>query len=181
MVASHWNELGAVNGYMPKFWGTFLVPLIMVALSIIFYVIPKIEPNKKNMESFREQYNLMWVGVLIFLLYIYLLTIVWNLGYRFNFTLILIPALAALYYLIGTILEKTKRNYFFGIRTPWTLDSDTVWKKTHILGGKLFKISAVISLVGLLVPNRFSFLWVLIPVITASIVVTVYSYLVAKK
>ncbi|OFV67980.1 MAG: membrane protein containing DUF1648 [Candidatus Syntrophoarchaeum caldarius] len=31
-MASHWNAQGQMDGYMSKFWGLFLMPLISVAL-----------------------------------------------------------------------------------------------------------------------------------------------------
>ena len=67
--------------------------------------------------------------------------ITWNMGVQFNMTQFFVPAIGILFFYIGTILKYTKRNWFVGIRTPWTLSSDVVWEKTHKLGGKLFKIN----------------------------------------
>lgn len=180
-VASHWDASGEVNGYSSKFWGVFLMPLIMAAMSLLFFIFPRIDPSKKNIESFQEYYSLTWLFIIIFLLYVHLLTVMWNLGYIFNFTTFMIPALSVLFFIMGIVLKKTKRNWFLGIRTPWTLSNDIVWKKTHQLGGKLFKAAAIISFCGIFVQSKFSMLIALIPVVIVSVIVTVYSYFEYKK
>ena len=45
-MASHWNIQGEVDNYMPKFWGLFLIPFILIGLSLLFVAIPKIDPQK---------------------------------------------------------------------------------------------------------------------------------------
>ena len=76
----------------------------------------------------------------------------------------------------GVVLQKSKRNWIIGIRTPWTLSSDYVWGRTHALGGKLFKISGILSVIGIFFGD-YSLFFVLAPIILASIYLIVYSYL----
>ncbi len=180
-VASHWNAAGEVNGYMGKFWGVFLLPVIMLGMFAIYIVIPKIDPLKNNIGSFRNYYNGFWVFISLFFLYIFSLSLAWNFGVRFNFTFAIIPAMAMLYYVMGVTLGKSKRNWFFGIRTPWTLSSDFVWEKTHELGGKLFKLSALIALGGLLLPSNTAIIFAIVPVVLVAIITTIYSYFEHKK
>ena len=113
--------------------------------------------------------------IILFLLYIYLISIFWNLGFSFNMGKILAPALGILFYYIGVLLEKAKRNWFIGIRTPWTLSDDSVWEKTHKIGGKLFKIAGLIALLSVLLPARILYL-TLVPALAASLFLVVYSY-----
>lgn len=181
-VASHWNASGQVDGYMQKFWGVFLFPILMFFLFILYFIIPTIDPFRENIESFRKEYNRLWTIIFIFLSYIFGLTLSWNTGYRFDFTILIVPAFAALWYSLGDILKKSKRNWFVGIRTPWTLSSETVWEKTHHLGAVLFKAGAFISLLALLIPDRSAgIMFVMVPVIAASIITVVYSYIIYKK
>jgi len=180
-VASHWGADGQVNGYMGKFWGTFLVPIIMLGLFLLYIIVPKIDPLKNNIKSFIGYYNAFWAAVFAFMLYIFALTLVWNIGWQFNFTMAIIPAMAILWFLIGAFLEKLKRNWFIGIRTPWTLSNDIVWDKTHKLGGKLFKAAGVIALAGLFIKGPTSFLFIIAPVIAFAIITVVYSYIAYKK
>ena len=81
------------------------------------------------------------------MLYIYALTLLWNLGYTdFGMSRAMLPAMGLLFIFIGYMLRKAKRNFFIGIRTPWTLSSDKVWDETHRLGAILFMISGVLAL-----------------------------------
>ena len=90
------------------------------------------------------------------------------------------PAFAALLYYIGVVLEKTKSNFFVGIRTPWTISDETVWEKTHKLGGKLFKASGIIALFGVFF-KEFAFVLIIVPILAASAYAFVYSYIEYKK
>ena len=180
-IASHWNAAGKANGYMGKFWGIFLLPAVMAGMFLIYFFIPKLDPLKKNIDLFRSTYNSFWIWMFAFFAYIFGLSIMWNVGYIFNFTIAIVPAIAALFYIIGGVLEKSKRNWFVGIRTPWTLSSDIVWDKTHKLGGKLFKIVAIVSLLGMFVPDSYIIGMTVIPVVLVTVVTMLYSYLEYRK
>jgi uncharacterized membrane protein len=179
-IATHWDSQGNVNGYMSKFWGLFLVPIIMLGLFLLFSAIPYIDPLKKNIKKFKKQYDILIMILMLFLFYIYILTIIWNWGYKINLLNFILPGFAVLFYYIGSLLRNTKRNYFIGIRTPWTLSSDYVWDKTHKLGSKLFKLSAIISLIGLIFP-KYSIGFILVPIIASAIYLVIYSYLIYPK
>jgi len=180
-IASHWGPSGQVNGYMPKLWGIFLFPLILIGMFVFYIAIPMVDPLKKNIESFRKDYNKFWIFMFVFFSYVFSLTLAWNFGCRFNMTFAIIPAIAMLYYVMAAIIEKSKRNWFFGIRTPWTLSSDRVWDKMHKLGGKLYRVAAFLSLAGLLFTEEIAIFFIVGPVMIASIYVLVYSYFVYKK
>ncbi len=175
-MASHWNTQGEVDGYMTKFWGLFLMPFVSLAVFLLFLLIPKIDPLKKNIEKFREYFDWFIFLIVVFLLYIHSLSIFWNLGHSFNFSKMMIPALAVLFFAIGIILKKAKRNWFFGIRTPWTLSNDIVWEKTHQMGSRLFKLAAIIILIAIFSP-KYSIWMILVPIIAITLYLIVYSYL----
>jgi uncharacterized membrane protein len=174
-VASHWNAQGQVNGYMSKFWGVFLMPIISVGMVLLFIIIPRIDPLKSNIQQFRKYFDGFVVLIMVFLFYIYLLTIFWNFGYTFNMTAFLSPALAILFYYTGILIENAKRNWFIGIQTPWTMSSDNVWDKTHKIGGKLFKIAGVVAISAIFFESIAIFI-IVVPVILISIYTVVYSY-----
>ncbi len=178
-IASHWNLQGQVDGYSGKFSGAFFVPILMLGLYILFIIMPKIDP-KKNISKFMDIYNLFITIFLIYMIYIHTLTLVFSLGHTFDFTRAIMPGFALLFYFIGWMLPKTKQNWFMGIRTPWTLSNDQVWTKTHILGGKLFKICAILALLGM-ISSKYSFYLIIIPAIFCSIYTVIYSYLEYKK
>ena len=179
-MASHWNINGDVDGHMSKFWGLFLMPIISVGLLLLFIFLPKIDPLKNNIEKFRCHYDWFITILVLFLFYLNLVTITWAFGYRFNIIQALAPAIGVLYVYIGFLLERTKRNWFIGIRTPWTLSHEKVWDETHKLGGKLFKIKGVIAFIGAFF-GKFAAFFVVLPVIVGLIYTVIFSYFSHKK
>ena len=180
-IASHWDVAGEVNDYMPKFWGIFLFPLILVGVYLLFLFIPKIDPLKKNIEKFRKYYDLFILIMILFFFYVFLLSILANFGYAFNMTILITPPIGVLFIFIGLIMKKLKRNWFIGIRTPWTLSSDKVWEKTHRLGGILFMVSGIIVLAALFFPSKYLLLFMLIPIFILIMVLILYSYFLYRK
>lgn len=179
-IASHWNAQGQADGYMTKFWGLFFMPFLSLAMFLFFLIIPKVDPLKSNIEEFRKFFDWFIVLLLLFLLYLYILTLWWNVGGRFNMVQFLVPAFGILFYYCGLLIEKAKRNWFIGIRTPWTLSSENVWNKTHNIGGKLFRLSGVVALVGFVFPS-YALAFVIIPIISASLFTFIYSYIEFQK
>ena len=175
-IASHWNAEGKVNGYLPKFWGLFLMPLVSLGLFLLFLAIPKIDPMKANIEKFKNYYDGFVALFIAFLFYLNLLVISSNLGFEFNIIQALSPAFGILFYYCGILVENAKQNWFIGIRTPWTLSSERVWNKTHRIGGRLFKIAGAVAAVGIFSPGFAPFL-VIVPVILIAAYTFVYSYL----
>ena len=90
------------------------------------------------------------------------------------------PAMGFLFFYCGILIKNAKRNWFIGIKTPWTLSSDKVWDKTHKLGGKLFKIMGVISFLGIIFPNYFVWL-LLVPILAITLFILFYSYFEYQK
>jgi len=180
IMASHWNAKGEADGYTPKLWALLLMPIISLLLFFLFILIPRIDPLKENIEKFRKYFNGFIITIFLFLIYIYALTIFWNLGKEFNMTMAIVPAFSVLFYFAGVMVEHAKRNWFIGLRTPWTLSSDYVWDKTHKLGGRFFKIAAIVGLLGLLFPS-LAIYFIIIPALSFAIVPTIYSYLLYKK
>lgn len=179
-MASHWNTAGEVDDYMPKFLGLFLMPIISVVLLLLFMFIPKIDPLGKNIEAFRKYYDGFIMLLICFLFYIYIISIAWNLGYRFVMIRVLAPAFTVLFYYIGVLVANAKRNWFIGIRTPWTLSNEKVWKKTHDIGGKLFKAASLVVLLSIFFPD-FALWLILVPVLGVAFYTIAYSYFAYQK
>lgn len=156
------------------------MPLISLGMFFLFISTAKIDPLKENIKKFRKYFDIFIVLIIVFMLYAHSLALFWSFGFRFNMVQAMIPALGILFYYCGILIEKSKRNWFIGIRTPWTLSSDAVWEKTHKLGGKLFKISGIIAFSGIFFLN-YAFFIFFIPVIFSAIYTVVYSYIEYKK
>jgi len=180
-MASHWDANDQVNGAMPKFWGVFLMPLIALGLFLLLNFIPNLDPLKANVVQFRETFNLFIVFITGFLLYVHALTLLWSLGYdSFQMSTALLPAMGLLFIFIGFMLRKAKRNFFIGIRTPWTLSSDSVWEKTHQLGSVLFMLSGAFAILGSLIGGIAAFWLMFVPLIGSTLFLVIYSYVLYR-
>ena len=148
---------------------------------LLFIFLPKLDPLRKNYKNFITYYDSFILIFILFMSYIYIISILWNLGIQIPIYLALIPAIGFLFIYIGLILKHVKQNWFIGIRTPWSLSNEKVWNKTHKLGSKLFVISGIITLAGILFPPTFMILFILVPILASSIWLIVYSYLIYRK
>lgn len=179
-MASHWNAADEVDGYTSRFWGVFLMPLVSLGLAVLFWAIPLIDPLRENIARFRRMFNTFIVIVIAFLLYLHFLTLIYNLGVHFRMSRMLLPAMGVLIFFAGELVRQAKRNWFIGIRTPWTLSDDRVWAETHRLGSFLFKAAAVVIVVGAFLGERG--IWVVLgSLLIAALVPLVYSYLLFER
>ena len=181
-MASHWNVNDQVDGYLPKFWGVFLLPLITLGLFVLFRIVPAIDPMKANIAQFQEAFNLFIVLMAGFMLYLYGLTLAWSLGYtNFRMSGAMLPAIGLLFIFIGFMMRQARRNFFIGIRTPWTLSSDTVWNETHRVGAVLFMISGALAFFGGFFGGTTAFWMMFVPIIGSTLFLLAYSYLLYRR
>ncbi len=179
-IASHWNVKGEIDGYMSKFWGLFLIPLILSGIGLLFILIPRMDPLKANIEKFRKHYNVFIFLFLIFMLSIQFHLILWNLGIKISPNVIFPIELGVLFFYTGILCKNSKQNFFIGIRTPWTLSSEMVWEKTHKIGGKLFKITGIINITGIFF-RKYILYFIFIPLILTLLYTIIYSYFEYQK
>jgi len=181
-MASHWNVNDQVDGYMSKFWGVFLLPLFTLGMFLLFLVIPNIDPLKANIAQFREAFNLFIALIVGFMVYVHTLTLLWNLGYtNLGVGKAMMPALGVLFIFVGYMLRKAKRNFFIGIRTPWTLSSDRVWDETHRIGAMLFTLSGILALLGSFFGGTIGFVMLMVPLLGSTLFLVVYSYVLYRR
>lgn len=181
-MASHWNASDEVDGYISKIWGMFLMPLVTLGMFALFITLPNIDPLKANIASFRSAFNLFIVLITAFLLYIHGLTLAWNLGYQsFKMSTMMLPFLGILFIFIGYLLRQAKRNFFIGIRTPWTLSSDSVWDKTHQLGSVLFMLSGALAFAGSFFGGTIAFWLLFVPLLGSTLFLVIYSYVLYRN
>lgn len=179
-VPSHWNDQGQVDGYSSKLTGVLLMPGILLATLLLLLVVPSIDPRRANIAKFRPQYNVFILCFVLFLAYLYILTLLAGLGIKFDMNRMLVPALGLLFIFVGSMVRHAKRNYMIGIRTPWTLHSNVVWDQTHKVGGIAFMIAGAFTMVTVFVP-QFAFPVMMVSVLLVTVGTIVYSYIVYRQ
>ena len=182
LIPMHWNIDGEINSYGPKILMAFLSPILMLLMWSSMLYFPKIDPKKDNYAKFEGSYTVITNVLVTFFFVIHIVTLSISLGYNIAMDKVIPFMLGILFVIIGKYLPKSKSNFFYGIKTPWTLTSDEVWEKTHRLGGKLFIIAGLIILVSsLLFKGNIEFIILLISILIASIIPVIASYFYAKN
>jgi len=179
-MATHWNAKGQVDGYTGKDIGLFVMPCVTVGLAVLLYVIPYIDPLKRNIDKFRPYYEGFIVFMCIFMLAIHYHVILWNLGIQISTNVVIPVGIGLLFYYCGILCERSKRNWSIGIRTAWTLSSDRVWAKTHRIGGKLFKVAGIAAFVGVAF-QKYVLFFILVPAIAVAVFTIVYSFVIYQQ
>ena len=154
------------------------MPVISLGMLLLLWAIPKIDPLKKNFEVFCAQYNKFVLLMIFFLFYIYIASIFWNLGFHYDMTNVIVPAIAFVFVYLGNFMRSAKRNWFFGIKTPWTLSNDVVWEKTHKLGARMFEVAGVTMLFSIILPPSIMVYIIICAVAIVVIIPVVYSYFI---
>lgn len=180
-IDSHWDEQGRVNGTMTRFWGMFLLPLLMCGMTLLLIYLPKIDPLNPNFVGFQNYYYGFIIVFNVFMLFMHIYMILWNAQIaRFKPTSLVSVATGMLLYASGVLVKNSKRNWFAGIRTPWTLSSDTVWDKTHHMGGHLFKAAGILISFSVFVPKLAVWL-ILVSSLGVSLITVIYSYVIYRQ
>lgn len=173
---------GTVTNYMNKPIGAFFLPLIMALIWIGMLYLPKIDPRKSHYAKFARSYGLILCLILTFFFVLQIIIILVSLGFNVPVNTIIPFALGILIIVIGNYMPKSKSNFFYGIKTPWTLSSETSWKKTHKLGRILFILTGLlICISSLFLSGSITYTVVLISIILSVIIVVIASYFFAKR
>ena len=147
-VISHWGLDGRPDGWSARSTIVFLIPLAGFAVALLFTLFPRIDPRRANYELHAGTYWTLANATLIAFAAMHVMVIGINLGWPVSINRVMGIGVGALFILIGNLMSRMRPNWFMGIRTPWTLSSDSVWRKTHRIGGYAFVIAGVI-LIGM--------------------------------
>ncbi|HDR4513680.1 SdpI family protein [Bacillus cereus] len=179
-MAVHWGMEG-VNGYASKFNAMLLLLGIMIFTYVLLTITPKIDPKKKNYDKFSKGYMIINYSVVVLLFLVNMLVIGVGLGYDIPMNSTPLILVGLLFIVIGNYLPQCKPNYFVGIKTPWTLSNEEVWRKTHRFSGKVFVILGIIMILSIFVPVTWKS-FVMVVVIIGAVGLTMgYSYVAYKK
>lgn len=175
-VVVHWNAAGQPDSTLPKLPGLLFLPFVTTVVVAGLAVLPRVDPRGENFEDFRPYYDGFVVAIAGYLSLVHLALVASNLGYGVDVTATVLGSLGLLLYYVGVVLAYAEPNWFVGIRTPWTLESDAVWSATHRLGSRLFKLSGVLAMLGVFFEEYALYLLVG-PVVATAVVTFVYSFL----
>lgn len=177
-VATHWGLEGEPNGWSSRGVLVFLLPAFGFVLAGVLSILPRIDPRRASYELHGGTYWAIANVVLGFFALLHIAVVGFNLGWRVPMDRLLGLSVGALFVLIGNLMTRIRPNWFMGIRTPWTLSSDLVWRKTHRVGGYAFVAAGLLGILAALFIPRWSPFVVVGGAVASAVVSVVYSFLV---
>lgn len=180
-VVTHWNLRGEPDGYSSRFRAAVFLPVLILASTALFNLLPKFDPRRANYERFRDSYWLITNAVLAFVVVAHGLMLGSGLGYEVHMDRLLPLGVGLLIAFLGNYLTRVEPNWFIGIRTPWTLSSDTVWRKTHRTGGWLFVIGGLIIAAAGFAPRSVFFPIMFATIVLVAAIPVIHSYVLWKR
>jgi uncharacterized membrane protein len=174
------NDLEPVS----KLRGLVVGPALFVALPVVLFIlIPRIEPRRSNLLASSKAYSAAWITVVSIGVLAHIGFVTRATGTDIDLETLLPATLAIALVVLGNYMGKVRSNFFFGIRTPWTLSSDLSWNKTHRLGGKLLVLAGLgLFPAAFLIEDPSLNAIVTVATLTAlAVVLVVYSYLIWKR
>ncbi|MDF9409948.1 MAG: Immunity protein SdpI [Pelotomaculum sp. PtaB.Bin013] len=180
-VASHWNLRGEVDRYSSRFWGAFGIPIMTAAIYIMMVLLPLIDPRKQNYQKFAGAYRLLRAALVVFMTGLYIVIVADARGYQMPVGRVVMTGVALLIIVMGNFMGQIRQNYFVGIKTPWTLANEVVWRKTHRLAARLWVVAGLIGLVAALSGGIAGAVIMGISLGAAAIIPIVFSYLEFRR
>lgn len=178
-VPVHWGINGEVNRYGSKI-EQVIMSGIPIVLFLFFNVLPSIDPKKESYKKHATPYVIMTFFIILFIACINLLGLLSALGYGIPFQKVVPVLVGILFIVLGNFMTQLRHNYFIGIRTPWTLSSEYVWKKTHRFGGYVFVVIGLVPLSSIFIGALGMYLF-LGAMVIGVIAIFLYSYFIFKK
>lgn len=170
----HWNASGQIDRYRPRSWVAAMPALLIAGIAALTVLLPLISPRRFEIAPFARIYGLLMLVTQGVILVVGLSVLLAGAGYPLPVPMIVMLAVGTLFMVIGNYMGKLRRNFFVGIRTPWTLSSDAVWERTHRMGGWLFMLGGLVAIVATLAGAP---LWIaLSALIAAALLPVAYSF-----
>lgn len=178
-VPMHWDINGKIDRYGDKKELVMMLLFLTGITYLIFLVIPKIDPKQKlqNMGNKLTNFRL----ILTLFMSVLSLFILYSVQKEQSDPSFIIVIIGLLFAFLGNYFKTLKPNYFIGIRTPWTLENEAIWKSTHTLGGKLWFVGGILMALTFLLPNETRIYTFLGITAVITIIPVVYSYLEFRK
>ncbi|MED1783414.1 SdpI family protein [Brevibacillus fortis] len=152
----HWGPNGEPNGFAPKLVGVSFIPVVML------FIFVAVRSQKQYYQKFQSSHDTILNTLMIVLLVIHGVIIAYGYGYMLNIGIFVTLILGILFVTIGNFMPRFRHNYLIGIRTPWTLASEEVWKNTHLLSSRVFFIGGILIMLTSFLPTTIHYILLLI-------------------
>lgn len=178
-VATHWDAQGRINGYMTPIFAVGTPIVALIALALLTVVLPAISPRHYEIKPFAAVFGLVMLAAQA-VVFVAALGILLNAaGHAVRMPLVAQLSIGMLMMVFGNYMGKLRKNFFIGIRTPWTLASEDVWARTHRVAGWLFVLAGVLAIGAAIIGVP---LWVSMAIVlAAALIPSVYSLVIYRS
>ncbi len=152
-VATHWGLGGQPDGYSPKLLAVLMLPVMVLAMRGLVSLLPRIDPKGENYQKFASTYWLIFNGIILFMGLLHLAVLGYGLGAPVRMDRVAAGGVGVLLIMVGNYLTRVQPNWFVGIRTPWTLSSESVWRRTHRVGGWILVAGGALIALTMFLPT----------------------------
>lgn len=179
-IPIHWDVNWKVDDWADKNF-IFIIGLMPIAILLLLEILPKIDPRRENYKKNGKSYDMLQLAFVFLMIILSWATVASALWKNFSINKILPAFMGIIFIVLGNYMPIIKSNYFVGIKNPWTLANDLVWRKTHKAGGYVFAISGIfmvfMSIIQNTVFNYFSFGVLILGILG----INLYSYVLYRK
>lgn len=179
-IPSHWNIKGEVDAYQNKPF-VFVTGLLPLGIYLLMKFLPKIDPKRGSYEKHKKAYSITQLLVVLMMITVHWIAIFAALGFDINVGVFVRILIGLMFVIMGNYMGQIRQNYFYGIRTPWALANEEVWKKTQRAGGYTFIMMGILMMVTIVLPPSLAVIVTIVTIFGGLVFMYMYSYLTYKK
>ena len=177
-VPTHWNAHFQPDGYSPRLALFWIGPGLMTGIMLLTWLLPWLSPRRFEIGSFRSTYGLLMLFIFCLMAYIDAYLLLTAVGGAINPGKAIGGGVCLFMALLGNLLGKVRRNFYLGVRTPWTLSNERVWYATHRFAAKTFVAA---GLLGLLLSVMGFYVWAMFTLLAGGLAPVIYSLVYYKQ
>ncbi|NLG16135.1 MAG: DUF1648 domain-containing protein [Fibrobacter sp.] len=180
-VPFHWNWKGEIDQWVPRVYLAWMSLIPVILYAFLWFVVPRIDPKKESWKIHSRAYSIVIVAVSCMFIPLQWLIASISLGFSIRMDIVVRIFVGAIFLVSGNYMGKIRHNYFCGIRTPWTLANESVWRKTHRHGAIVFVIMGLLMIAGVCIPHQLTSVLVSLSGLAGIPYIIAYSWFLYKK
>jgi len=176
-ITAQWGINGEPRNAQPAWIAFLLMPVISTFMMFVVSLLKHIDPRRENIKKSKSPISAIILAAIALLFLTEIAIVADAMGYAVIGPRGIIIAVGAMLAVVANYLPKTRSNWFFGIRTPWTLSSDEIWRKTHRLGSRTIMAGGlIVTALGAFVTEAYLPGLIITVLIPATLIPVIYSW-----